>query len=288
MGYRQAEPPPSLAKVFAAGTQIEPLALAKLEDTGLVVTNRQAEVLLPVTDDVTIVGHIDALVDDGSTVRLCDVKSQGPSTWEQANRAASLWDIPLFQKYLWQFAVYQIALGLESTPIVCRVNRETGEVLVDDVPLSLLPTFDDIVDRVMSVERAAEAGELPRCDELRFGCPFFYLHDEVGGEPVDDKVVVDDPKFVDLVRSWQEADAAEREAKERKDAVRAQLVELMGQQGWSKASLASGETVRLSTIVSKRIDQRRLQDTLTSNGFDLSPFMVESTTERLVVERSKK
>jgi hypothetical protein len=141
----------------------------------------QKEVILKVTDNIVVIGHIDqegcqympdATFVRDSANRSIDVKAFGQKLVSEYHTKG----ITALEHYAWQQSVYALALG-HRTFYMPIYNKDTKEI----EPWSLEPViapYDelDIYRRIKIVEQAYEKNEMPDCTN-EYGCPFFYLHD---------------------------------------------------------------------------------------------------------------
>ena len=80
--------PDNIQKAFDRGTELEPVAIAQLRANGFTITNQQKEVVLPITANISVVGHIDGMavcapVLPDYPLALLEVKAFSNSTLDQ-------------------------------------------------------------------------------------------------------------------------------------------------------------------------------------------------------------
>lgn len=103
-----------------------------------------------------------------------DVKKFG-KTLVQEYHTKGIMGIP---RYAWQQSVY--AHGYNRTHFYMPIyNKETKEIEPWSLnPLPVPYTFEQIRERVMTVEEAVANGTMPEECPAEFGCQYFYLHDQ--------------------------------------------------------------------------------------------------------------
>lgn len=218
LGYEQIAPPEAMQIVFDAGHAAEDIVISKLKEDGWKLYDEQKEVVLPITNKIAVVGHIDSKGYHVGEGRVVEVKSQSQDQWDAFERGG--WEQGLFPKYRWQVSSYQLAehLGL----CLVRYNRDTGQMATSylDKPFY---SVSDIRRRILQVEFQAATGELPQdrsCAD--YPCPFFYLHEK------EDRIVLDDPQIEALAREYKQAQVEEKTAKGRKSAAFTALKDACG------------------------------------------------------------
>lgn len=267
-----------IMQVFAHGHRIEEEVLARFPT----VEQRQLEVYLPITGRISIVGHIDGFdMADGTIV---EVKSQNKEAWDLYERHH--WDAGLFLKYKWQASVYMHGHKgvFHHHPLkLIRALRDekgewTGELKVSHVDKPFY-TVDEIRDRVLQIEAVASTGVLAAECSNQFPCPYFYLHEEIDRELIDDEAVEI------LAREYAEAGADENVAKAKKANARKALREVV-----------DGNKYRTNTGVKitfyesgdpPRLDKELLEGFLTKHNRTLDEFQKRGKSERLRITLPK-
>lgn len=205
-------------ELFDAGHETEDKYLEALEVSAAGV--REAEVRLPITHRIRIVGHIDLRFPESSI----EVKSQSDLEFDK-EPAGPLWD-----KYKWQVSVYHHATGY---PVFThRVRRS-------DLAMRILPlefyTREEITNRVLTVEAMAAEDDLV-CARNDFFCQYSYLH--ASDEPVDE------PDLDELLLLYLELKNETKQKEGHMKLVRERITELMGNR--PKVFLLSGRSVTRS------------------------------------------
>ena len=265
-----------MMKVFAAGHRIEDEVLERFyPETRM----RQQEVTLPLTNKIVVVGHIDGFdIEDGC---LVEVKSQNKEEWDRFDREG--WNAGLFVKYKWQVSAYMLGMaGVTSPPVVklLRALRNDKGEWTGDMDVSYVDrpfyTKEQIRARVLRIEAAAHTGVLvAECDNS-FPCPYFYIHEEI------DRELIDDDAIEQLAREYEEARRDESTAKGRREATRKALrVAIDG----DKSRTASGIKITFYKASSApRLDKELIEGFLSTHDRTLDQFMRKGAeSERLRV-----
>jgi hypothetical protein len=200
--------PERVAEVFERGHRDEEKGRKWFQDRGWKVWGEQKEAVVRLTGRLSIVGHIDFIIEDGEVgPTIVDVKSQS----EEEFRKASIRDSAFWHKYEWQFSAYRVGLGMGMA--VLRVCE--GDVKLEMLEDRWLKGKAELLGRVLEVERMA-AGDLGECDRDDFPCPYFKLHDTK--DVIVEVVEVVDSELRDLalhyVRLGVELEPLERRRKE--------------------------------------------------------------------------
>lgn len=204
MGYDTKPPPQQMLEVFARGHESEDRAINLLMLRGYEITSKQREVELPITDMISVVGHIDGLIDYESSV--VEIKSQSQDEWDSFNQRG--FEARLFPKYRWQFSVYRHALQMPL--ILVRYNRATAELDIQTVDDSLLYSVDEIGQRVTQIESIAATMVLPDECPMDYPCPVYYLHPEDEREQLGEEVDA-------LIRQYRAGQKMERLGKQKRE-----------------------------------------------------------------------
>lgn len=213
LGYESRKGPALQESRAKEGELHESDVIRRLREAGVVVISAQKEVVLPVTNNLVIVGHIDgeAIPESVQLVgaelailpangAVFDAKSQSKDQWEDFERRG--WDSGYFPKYKWQFSVYMHALGLPG--LLARKNRNDGRVEYQFIPEPFY-TVAEIRARALEVYSWIVRGELPpSCVTKQFPCPVYYLHEDEVFEEVPDE---------DLAAWAEQYDKDKRESK---------------------------------------------------------------------------
>ena len=226
LGYERRPPPAKFQTLFEAGHQAEDECLSWLEFQGRKQFDQQLEIVLPITDEIVILGHIDSREETLLGMQTNEVKSMGAAPYSEFNRL--LWDTPgLVQRYKWQVSGYWHAFN-EPVNVIAwnRDWQETDalpqyrEVVVEKPFYSMT----EIKARVLLAESYVRAGMLPACDTtMRYPCPFYYLPPHA-----DEEVERGDEVIEAMALSYKRFEAeADRWTKLQKEA-RSEILAWMG------------------------------------------------------------
>lgn len=213
----------------------------QLEAEGHVFSDVQTEVLVPVVKgSVYLRGHVDGVIESGPRLR-----DGVPAVWEAKSLSTYQWDKWMakgkdgepkrFTTNLRKAG--QIATYMEAFPghdaLYQSKRRDDGTIdtfLFSEPPVP----FRAIKKKILIAESYRRRGELPGCDipeNLRWGCDFFYLHDEevLASDEVDEEVLAALGELVteyDRLRSIEQAGKAAEET--RKKELNPEMVSLVG------------------------------------------------------------
>lgn len=215
-------PSEHLETIFAEGHLHEEAVRNYLNERGTTVTESQGDVeLWIVPNKVVVVGHVDGFVNVA-----------GKRVWENKALARSSFDkwvkhrFDGFESYAWQISVYMLATECGALYTVKR--RDDGlidEFVIDEPPIS----FDEIRRKLLNVYAAFLRGEMPACDPERWGCSYWFLHDEHEIPTTEDapvRLVGPEEKLDELAAIWTVLSETEKEIKERKKKLRAEMDDL--------------------------------------------------------------
>jgi hypothetical protein len=266
-------PDAKIMQVFQAGHDIEDEVLTTMYH----VVDRQREVTLEMTKRIGVVGHVDGFdMRDGV---LVEVKSQGQVEWDRFEREG--WETGFFPKYKWQVSAYMHAY--ERPLKLIRVKRGKDGERIGDPSVSFVdePFYSvaDIRARILRVEAAAATGVLNAECTPSFPCPYFYLHEDI------DRELIDDASLDALAHEYEDARAATKVAEGRQQAARRALREAKEE---DKYKTSSG--VRVTFYMAKnppRLEKDLLVPFLEDHGKTLGDFQTQGESERLKVTLPK-
>lgn len=267
-------PNAKIMETFAAGHRIEEEVLATMPW----VTYRQQEIYLDVTEKIKVVGHVDGL-EFGSDTHLIEIKSQNLEEWERFRKER--WHGGFFPKYKWQVSAYMIAFEEPLKLIRALRDKDGSWTGTTDVSYVDEPFYSmaDIRARVLRVEAAARTGVLNAECTKSFPCPYFYLHDEI------DRELIDDDTVDALAHEYEDARAGVVVAKGRQDAARRALREATVE---DKYQTKSGVRVTFYTAKNPPKLERELLDTfLKEHEKSFGDFTTQGESERLRVTLPK-
>lgn len=240
------------------------------------VEERQQEIYINITSRLKIVGHVDGY--DVVEKAVVEVKSQNKQAWDEFD--AYHWNAGLFPRYKWQVSCYMHAYEAPLKLIRVLVN-EAGEkveqknVYVDE-PFYTIP---EIRARMLRVEAAAATGVLSAECTPSFPCPYFYLHDEI------DRELIDDDAVDALAREYEGARAATQAARGKQEAARRALREARDEDRYRTSS-----GIRVTFYTAKnppKLDKELLVPFLEKHGRKFDDFTTQGESERLRVTLPK-
>lgn len=267
-----------ILKTFAAGHRIEDEVIEALFPK---VKHRQFETRLKVTNRISVIGHVDGIYDGD----ILEIKSQNMEEFERFELNG--WEAGLFLKYKWQVSSYMLGFG-QSNPrlkLVRALRDENGE-WTGKTATTIHPfpfySEQDIRARILKIESAAQTGVLMATCTPSFPCPYFYLHEEL------DREMVDDEGIDILAKEYEAARRAEATAKGKKEYTRKALREVLSEDDPNllpKITTASGAKVTFySAANARQWDKKKLEEHLKSIGKSVEDFQTPATkSERLRV-----
>lgn len=285
-------PMPSPAYLKAAakeGHLHEDAIVSDLEEAGYNILTQQEVVELWVTENILVRGHTDGLATykDSDDQRIVEIKSMSDAQYKLWLKSLDDDGNPTFSEhpaYAWQISCYMLAKELPAVYVVKNRNSGMKKIHWLDTP-PRLP--EEIVGRLTSVVAAYEGqGPMPDpralpCDPEvnQFFCPFPDLHDkrdkDLGWEE-------DDRPIVDVVAAqFQQYSAQAKKIKAAQDALREQLIELVGP---SKVQTLSGLKV---DIVKTQPRKSLNKDKAEADGVDIDKYYEEGKSKSYRVKVTK-
>lgn len=261
-----------MMKVFNRGERIEDEIL----DGQPYIRERQQEIWLDVTNKLKVIGHIDGY--DSYDKCVVEVKSQSQDAWDAFEK--DRWLSGLWPRYKWQVSSYMLAYDAPLKLIRVLVDKDGNRQAIDpsyvDEPFY---SMAEIRSRILRVEAAAATGVLnAECSKM-FPCPYFYLHDEL------DRELVDDETIDVLAREYAAAGAEEKAAGGKKRAARTALREAIDK---DRYKTSSGVRVTFYTANNPpQLDKEMLELFLKKHDREVGEFMRTSQSERVKVTLPK-
>lgn len=273
------EPPEVYKGYFARGEETEKEALVKLAGDGWMLARFQEEVVMHVTEEIKVVGHVDATGIDTNELdghgsvpilgRVVEIKRMNDAYWNLVKNNGIYGVKGLMEKYLWQISVYMIALNMEA--VFVFVNGDTGEYqyfYLETPPHEP----NEIIARVLVIEGRARSfgtlADLGACDSADYPCPFYYTHSEEDKREALDGEEAE--RLEGLGVSYQIARDRAKAADDDSKRIRREIESLMGDR--RKVSSGSVRVTRYDTT-RKSLDRKRLA----ADGIDLSQYESERT-----------
>jgi hypothetical protein len=245
LGYEPMDTPEKMQVVFDRGHDHEEANAAALVAEGeFRILSEQAEVVLDISDDWQIVGHLDGILWRGTITPDYVWESKSPNSWAKFRDAILTGDYSdlLAHRYAWQISVYMHATGLEAYVTCWTEEDEVRGFGIEVPPFSM----EDIHIRVAQIAYMVETNELPvACSSNDYPCPFAYLHES---PPVDD-----DPAISKLVADYQFQDRMVKEWKGKMDATKARITDLLGDR--ETVTVDVGKVTRYTMTPADKIDR---------------------------------
>ena len=203
MGYTPLDPPDKIQAAYDRGNEHEDANAVTLVASGWEIISEQREVVLSITPEIQVVGHVDGLTREVGTPDFRVWESKAPNAWAKFEKAYKTgdWSDPLCHRYAWQISCYMIGTGLEA--IVTCFDGDTIKSFVIEVPPY---TLNQIQFRAGTIAGLANDAELPRrCTQNDYPCPVAYLHETE--DPVEDEtldaLVADYDHQSMMIKEWE-------------------------------------------------------------------------------------
>lgn len=258
------KPPENMQKIFDRGHRHETACIATMVEDQWVVTGQQREVILPITSDVQVVGHLDGIGShplDYPLPKLLEVKS--PQAWRMfIDEMYDLEPSAMIQRYKWQLSCYMIA---EAKQAVLACLDEQFQIRIHGVELPFY-NMEDIKNRVGMIEELAAKGYqgLPQfCSPREYPCQFFHLHED---EHADFDI---DSELDQAVDRYDTARVALAKSKQKMDDAKTHLIEVMGTR--SKVQ-TDNSVVSVYTRKNTSYDYKRMRQ----DGIDIDAYKTVS------------
>ena len=201
LGYSALPTPEFVQGWYDRGVAHEQVCLDAMRADGWDIGGEQALVVLSLTTEAQVEGHLDGSIDMGTEYGRgeeyrCILEIKAPGAWakfEKAHKTAD-WSDPLCARYAWQISAYMAGMGMEAV-IACYDGDKVRTFGIEVAPY----TLDDIRARVAEIESWVTSGELPAaCSQNDFPCPVAYLHGDT-----EARTVIDDPTLAATLRTYQ-------------------------------------------------------------------------------------
>ena len=280
-----------MEEVFEKGREREPVILRRLRDEhGMDIMSVQKEIVYSVTPEISIIGHIDAIVRYRKKIMLVEIKTANAQHAKQYAKY-KLANSPV-ASYPWQVSIYRHALGesVEGTILVVQEkidNPETDPIKLyaiadKDIPKTPIEIGVRAMKLVNGIKHNQDNPNLDTgplmCTETSDPgfCSFKYLHAAKTYERfIDPDVAI----YGDLKR--QERELAKR-IKTLNDDLKARYKD----DPRAASGFDSGKYhVVLSTVTKEVLDQRAVMDYYNAANIDIP--MVKSSYQTLNVTEIK-
>jgi len=283
--------PETIQKAFDRGIESEPIAIAQLRANGFTVINEQKESVLPITANISVVGHI-----DGMAVRAPVLPDYPLALLEVKAFASSTLDTWLthkldgFPHYKWQLSAYCHALGLECVLFVIFNHDEpdpSKRLKLFKIPKEQLFNKGEIIARILSIENAVTKQQLPVCEPPNFFCPYPYLHEE--NRPKDDVVDLTVREGLDaypnlrtIIDEYVKTLAIQKQASDMTTKLRAKILAFK-----VPAAKTDKHIIRVTDYESSSLDKEKLDSVLSNLMMKYDDFIKHAPAQRLTVEEIK-
>lgn len=277
--YEAIATPLKMQAVFARGHKVEALTKTILQDEyEWTIVSDQLEVTLPVSSKIAVVGHVDGLRWDKDDLSrnnpIIEIKSQNQDEWDRFDVEG--WNGGFFPRYKWQISSYMHA---ENRPVVLVRALWDGEKVIDLAFHDIFEPWYSIADiraKVLRIEGTAQTGVLAaECTPL-FPCPYFYLHEEV------DRELVDDDTVQTLARRYEDLRREVANTKGQQEATRRALREAVGDD--TKIRTQDGTKVTFYMAANPpSLDKVRLKSRLQKEGDSIENYYNRTKSERIKV-----
>lgn len=241
LGYEPLPVSAKLQEIFSAGNECEEIAIKRMRARGKRVWGEQSEVMLPISENIAVVGHLDGFIDwynkpTESDTQVLEIKSQSRAEYDK-------WTIdstsPLWQRYKWQFSTY--ILAARCSMLLVRISRDDAENMDMVEVTKPFHSLDEIVARVTYIEEMAAKAELPvTCSSRLYPCPMYGLGlcEEIGdARPVE---IEREGKVAVLITNYRNAMATIDDNKRIATEAKQELREVVGK---GKSSLSNGTVI---------------------------------------------
>jgi hypothetical protein len=267
LGYEPLPPRDFMTRAAREGKRHEDWVIEDLIEMGYPIDMGTRNMLCKINFPAfSITGHIDAadLKD-----RIYEIKSMSRARFETWRRKR----FDAFPEYAAQVTAYKHMISDETGKtwnvvyaVKCRDNGQLDVIEIDWTPIS----FEDVYDRLLSVELAARKKLLPNteCEPgsfERYICRWRYLCEE----PVKEKTPEEIPDLSDLANDWRRGKAMQEEAEALVDAAKERFKEVMASHGLKKLN-AWGLSLNYYTGSRENFTRKGLTEAMAWAGIDKS------------------
>ena len=206
-GVPHSPPPANLQTAFVQSANGEMVAIAMAEDKyDMDIYGNQDTVTIDVQAGVQIRGSIDGHIKGDETwlQGLVEVKCIRSDDWAKRGRG-----LDLYPGWREQVNLYMKGLGYRHGVLV--MGRKGDDGVVEDIAYTNYEydprVYATVRNKILRVEQAVADGTNILCDDEKWGCPFWELHEGTS----DDTVEVDDTVAADLSIQIVRANARKKE-----------------------------------------------------------------------------
>lgn len=259
--------PDYLEDIFAEGHLHEQAVRELLESEGAVIDDQAEVVYWALPEKVKFIGHLDG--DIGNWNQIWENKAFGKDGFRRFKNVG----FDAYPEYEWQISIYMYGTGKDALYTV--KSRDSGEIIrmvLTEPPI----TEHQLRVKALTLYRAWQAGSMPDCDPERYGCSFFFLHDEAKEEEM---VMVDDPYVEACAGALLDVRLAMKEMGEKEKGLKEDLKKKLS----TGKHLAGMYEVEIQKITSRKLDQ----DMLREAGIDPNDYKKESSYEVIKIKEKK-
>lgn len=275
LGYEPIAHSEETLLLFEKGNLAEPRINTWLEENGYELADQQLETELSIVPGIVIRGHIDATgikrstngdVDRTPQRILIEDKFMGKTSYAKWTSSG----VDSFPRYEYQTSIYCHSLGLQHYRVAIETDAAGDDSLLYDISAERTPKYSigQLRLRILAVEKAVKAVELPACDNTSFPCPYYYLHDKDDAKSTQSLSPVNhnDGKLSRLIEVALYAAAEIKIHQNRYDLQRAEILKLMKERNVDRVRGTTG-TATISS--STRTDYKKAVE---DNNIDVSGY----------------
>lgn len=261
-------PSEKLEDIFEEGHLHEAAVKQVLESEGAEIDDQAEVTYWVLAGKVKIVGHLDGDILNWN--QIWENKALGKAGFQRYRNVG----FDAYPEYAWQISVYMYATGKPALYTV--KSRDSGELdrkIIDKAPIS----ETEIKMKALTLYSTWKDGIMPACDPERWGCPFFFLHDETKEAMV---VELEDPYIEALAGTLRDVRLAKKELDEKESELKEEIL---------KEVSVGKHVVGLYELSIRKQTSRRLdQGLLIEDGIDPDKYKKESNPYPVIEVKEKK
>lgn len=284
-GLQPTRLPDNIQKAFDEGNESEPMAIAQLRANGFTITGEQREVILPITETISVIGHVDGIVVKPSVIpdvalALLEVKAFSTSTLNTWYKEK----LDNFPHYKWQLSSYVLGLGFDTILFVIFHKDEPDvkkRLKLFKINVDNLYNKGQIIARIRLIEDAVAANKMPECEPPTFFCPYVYMHEEKAAEVEHAEVIPADSDLDILLGKYIAATNIQKKMGDFVQELRKQILAAGVTNGRS-----TKHTLVVKEIASETLDREKLSQFLDNSLRTYSEFTKSTSYQRVYVEET--
>jgi hypothetical protein len=279
-GVPHSPPPANLQTAFVQSANGEMVAIAMAEDKyHMQVDGNQDTITIDIQAGVQIRGSIDGytVADETWLPGLVEVKCIRSEDWAKRSRG-----IDLYPGWREQVNLYMRGLGYKHGVLV--MGRKGDDGVVEDIAYTNYEydpkVYARIKNKILRVEQAVADGINILCDDEKWGCPFWELHEgtQTEVETVDDNVA--ETLAVQIVR----ANSSKKELERKIADLKSQLDMWRHTHNVGSVVVVAGKTGKYRLKLVEPTKKVWDDDLLAKDGIDLDAYRtIQTGTPYLVV-----